>query len=219
MHRPIPDACTVQLLHFKINDPSEVNKIFWRSCSFLLGAVFKRTFKEDVGLLLHSFPPAIVQSGSYAHDVALNESNWEPSKDDLHALSVEMGKLALNNTKIERLEVSHEIAMDIFSENPFKTEQLPSISNKHKGKVTVYRAGDHIDISVGPMMSSTHFIGITKIVAAHKISNSNDTSNLYRIQGISLPTGFTVSAFAFTNVLVPRAKQLVRFSHDNLCGD
>lgn len=39
MHRPIDRSCTLQFKHFKDANPSEVNKIFWRSCSFLLGMV------------------------------------------------------------------------------------------------------------------------------------------------------------------------------------
>lgn len=167
----------------------------------------KKTFKEDSGLILHSFPPAFVKSGSYAHDIKVNESEWTPSNDDFHALSVEMGRFALSDTKIERLEVKSEIAMDIFNENPFKIEQIPNISLKNNGVVPLYRVDDHIDISVGPMISSTRFIGTSRIVAAHKISN---TSNIYRVQGISLPAGFSVSAFAFQNILVPRARKLVR---------
>ena len=58
MHRPLPDSCTLQLLHFKMAEPQIVNKVFWRSCSYLLGAVLQQTFKDEVGCLLHSFPNA-----------------------------------------------------------------------------------------------------------------------------------------------------------------
>lgn len=56
MHRPIPDACKLELLHYQIENPILVNKAFWRSCSFLLGAVVKNSFKDDIKLHLHSFP-------------------------------------------------------------------------------------------------------------------------------------------------------------------
>lgn len=61
MHRPIPFDCTLKLLHMKAEDPQQaslVNKTFWRSCSFLLGAVIENSFEDDVPAVLHSFPPA-----------------------------------------------------------------------------------------------------------------------------------------------------------------
>lgn len=61
MHRPIPSDCTLKLLHMKPEDPQQaalVNKTFWRSCSFLLGAVVENSFQDDVSVTLHSFPPA-----------------------------------------------------------------------------------------------------------------------------------------------------------------
>lgn len=208
MHRPLQDSCTLQLLNFRTNDPTSVNKVFWRSCSFLLGAVMQRTFKESSGLFLHSFPRPNVRSGSFIHDIALNDSNWQPTQKDFHTLSVEMIKFASEAKKIERLEVSHEIALEIFRDNPFKREQLPSISNQHNGVVTLYRVDDHIDISSGPMMSSTSFVQRFKIASTHKISNPGDSCNLYRVQGVALPSGFNVGSFAF-DILVDRARKLV----------
>lgn len=210
LHRPLEDSCTVQLLNFKISDPAPVNKVFWRSCSFLLGAVMSKTFKEESGLKLHSFPPAFVRSGSFVHDIVLNEPNWEPSHSDLHTLTVGLHKMASSDVKIERLDVSLDIALDIFENNPFKSEHIPNIAAKNSDKtVSLYRVDDHIDISVGPMMSSTRFVGLSKIVASHKVSIENAPSNIYRVQGVALPVGFSMSSFAFNNILVPRARKLV----------
>lgn len=208
MHRPLKDSCTLQLLNFRMKDPYAVNKVFWRSCSFLLGAVMQRTFKENAGLFLHSFPYPNVRSGSFVHDIALNESNWQPSEKDFHTFTVELVKLAAEAKRFERLEVTHDIALEMFRDNPFKREQLPNISNKNNGVVTLYRVAEHIDISKGPMISSTDFFQRFKVASVHKISNAEDSCNLYRVQGVALPSGFSVSAFAF-NALVERAKKLV----------
>ncbi len=56
LHRPLEENCTVELLHFHDNDPFHANRAFWRSCSFMLGAVLETVFKEDVFVELHSFP-------------------------------------------------------------------------------------------------------------------------------------------------------------------
>lgn len=211
VHRPIEEACTLQLLNFKGIDPFAVNNVFWRSCSFVLGAVLQRALKSEIGLFLHSFPRPNVRSGSFTHDFTLNTENWKPSIQEMKTLGIEMMKFVRENHKIERLDVNHELALQMFKDNPFKREQLPSISNQNKGVITVYRVADHIDISRGPMIADTTFISKVNISAVHKISK--DESNLYRIQGIALPTGFTLSAYAF-NILKERAKKLVIFHFD-----
>jgi len=61
LHRPIPSDCTLKLLSMKPEDQHQaslVNKTFWRSCSFLLGAVVEGIFQNEISVTLHSFPPA-----------------------------------------------------------------------------------------------------------------------------------------------------------------
>lgn len=178
-----------------------------------------KTFKEESGLHLYRFPPANVKSGSFVHEIALNESAWEPTTSDFHTLSVAMHKIASQDIKIERLEVPLELALEIFEKNPFKVEQLPHIATKTSDRtVSLYRVDDHIDISVGPMMGSTRFIGMCKIVASHKVSSNNDAANFYQVQGVALPVGFSMSSFAFNNILIPRARKLVSFNTKTTLG-
>ena len=56
MHRPIESDCELKLLHFHSLDPTVANKAFWRSGSFLLGAVIELAFREEIPVVLHSFP-------------------------------------------------------------------------------------------------------------------------------------------------------------------
>ncbi len=209
MHRPLEDSCTLQLFNFKMEDPAPANIAFWRSCSFALGAALHRSFKEESNVLLHSFPKPSVRSGSFIHDFSINEANWSPNEKELSLIARELQKFCQENHKFERLCVSHDVALEMFKDNPFKREQLPNISNMNNGIVTVYRAGDHIDISKGPMIGNTGLIHRTRMAAVHKISRKEDTCNIYRIQGIALPIGFRISYYAF-KVLADRAKKLVR---------
>lgn len=205
MHRPLEESCTLELVNFRSKSTFAVNEAYWRTCSFIVGGILERTFKEDAGFCLHSFPRPSVKSGSFTSDFALKEPNWQPKPYDLKTIGVEMKNFVKANDKIERLQVNHDVALEMFKDNPLKREQLPSISNRNNGIITVYRAGDHIDISKGPMIASTRFIERIKISSVHKIFK--DESDLYRIQGISLPQGFTISAYAF-NLLNDRAKKL-----------
>lgn len=56
MHKPLPDTCKLEFLHYKIANPTSVNKVFWRTCSFILGGVISAAFKDNIELKLHSFP-------------------------------------------------------------------------------------------------------------------------------------------------------------------
>ncbi|XP_053687936.1 39S ribosomal protein L39, mitochondrial [Sabethes cyaneus] len=208
MRRPLEDSCTLQLLNFTSPEPQIANKVFWRSCSFLLGAVLQKSFKQEAGLFLHSFPKPNIKSGSFVHDIALSKANWKPSVEELRALSVGMIKLAQQELPIERLDVSNEIALEMFRENPYKREQIPNISAQNNGLITVYRVGDHVDISKGPMVSSSGLLGKCTIAAAHEVppSGSNQLP-LYRIQGVALPVGLNINHFAF-GILEDRAKKL-----------
>lgn len=206
MHRPLQDSCTLQLLNFTMSDPHLVNKAFWRTCSFMLGAVLHDCFKEEAGLFLHSFPSPNIKTGSFVHDFVMKHPNWEPTKPELRALSAGMIKLSAKALPIERLEVNSDLAFEMFKDNPHKKDQLPSISNQNNGKIIVYRAGDHIDISRGPMVGATNFLGKCTISAVHKVCTEGDNV-FYRAQGVALPIGFQLNHFAY-EIIENRSKSL-----------
>lgn len=93
----------------------------------MLGAILQQCFKDDAQLQLHSFPSPSVKTGSFVHDIFIQEPSWSPNSDELRTISAEMIKLAAKNLKIERLEISYDLAVEMFKENPYKKEQLPFI--------------------------------------------------------------------------------------------
>lgn len=150
----------------------------------------------------------LVKSGSFVHDIVLGSRSWIPSKAELRALSAEMIKLAAKDLKFERLEVNNELALEMFKDSRYKNEQLPSISQQNQGRVVLYRMGNHIDISRGPMIASSRFVGKCTVTAAHKVADEGDKEAIYRIQGVALPTGFVVNHVAY-GTLEERARKLV----------
>ncbi|KAK9890969.1 hypothetical protein WA026_013306 [Henosepilachna vigintioctopunctata] len=92
MHKPLPDSCRLELLHYHIPQPSLVNKIYWRTCSFLLGALVNDAFKDNIEVKLHSFPSPNVRSGSFVYDVQLSLDNWQPTEKELRVLSIDFIK-------------------------------------------------------------------------------------------------------------------------------
>ncbi|XP_017483218.1 PREDICTED: 39S ribosomal protein L39, mitochondrial-like [Rhagoletis zephyria] len=207
VHRPLTESCTLQLLNFTVADPHLINKAFWRTCSFMLGAALENSFTDEAQLQLHSFPTPNIKTGSFVYDVVLRAQSWQPSKAELRALSAEMVKLAAKDLKIERLDVNNELALEMFADSHYKREQLPSIAQQNQGRVTLYRIGTHIDISRGPMVASSRFLGKCTVAAAHKIANEGDKDALYRVQGVALPAGFTLDHVAY-GTLEERAKKL-----------
>lgn len=207
MHRPLEADCHLQLLHFRDTDPYHVNKAFWRSCSMLLGATAENIFKEDVHVKLHSFPSPNVKTGSFVYDVNVGLDNWQPSQDELRIMSSQMVNLCQKGLKFERLEVSTELALDMFEDNRYKAEQIPHIASQmSEGKtVVLYRVGDHIDLSRGPMVGDTSFVAKCTVTAVHKIET--DQGILYRFQGVALPKGLLLNHFAY-GILEDRARKL-----------
>ncbi|PSN55985.1 39S ribosomal protein L39 [Blattella germanica] len=87
--------------------------------------------------------------------------------DEMRILSSQMVSFCQNNHKFERLEVSTDLALEMFKDNKYKTEQIPFIASQiSEGKsVILYRVGDHIDLSRGPMVADTSFLGRCTITA------------------------------------------------------
>lgn len=105
----------------------------------MLGAILQGCFKDEAHLHLHSFPSPSVKTGSFVHDIFITEPSWSPNSDEMRTISAEMIKLAAKNLKIERLEVSYDLALEMFKDNPYKKEQLPFIKGSTStGKFHVY---------------------------------------------------------------------------------
>lgn len=215
MHRPLESSCRIRFRHFSEKDVKEVNKIYWRSCSFVLGMAVRLAFKDEVKVLLHSWPRPKIESGSFVYDVAINlNSRWQPSEKELMAFTKIMWQIKEASLPFERLEVDSETAKRMFPRNPFKLSQIDSIAESGQGKVTVYRCGGLIDISVGPMISNTHQIGRISLAAVHPYDSQSDQQKdiFYRFQGVSLPHQLPLSSYLYQNVLLNNARKLNKAS-------
>lgn len=74
-----------------------------------------------------------MKSGSFVYDVKLGLDSWKPTIAELRTLSAEFVIMARKELILERLEVTAEVAMDIFAENPFKIGQIPDIASSNPG--------------------------------------------------------------------------------------
>ncbi|RNA44511.1 39S ribosomal mitochondrial [Brachionus plicatilis] len=212
MNYPLKNSCSLKFLHFKDEDPFNVNLAYWRSCSFILGYLIETAFKDKYFVDLCSFPPPDIKSGSFIYDAKLNIQNWKPSKEELRCLSIMVSKLVAQKLQFEKLKISPEIAMKMFKYNKFKLEQIPAILSIQKSKsesdnlISVYKLGDYVDISKGPMISSTEMIGRFEVTNIFDIETEN-YGQIQRIQGISIPAQLQLHYWTF-NLLAERAAKL-----------
>nr|CAD7449358.1 unnamed protein product [Timema bartmani]CAD7462621.1 unnamed protein product [Timema tahoe] len=92
-----------------------------------------------------------------------------------------MVKLCRQELKLERLSVDSQLALEMFEDNTHKSQQIPHIASQisHDNKVILYRVGDHVDISRGPMVGDTSFVGRCTFTAnaARFPSNTNITES------------------------------------------
>lgn len=72
----------------------------------------------------------------------------------------------------------------------------------------LYRIGDYIDISRGPMISNTQHLGRASITAVHQIVDDVEGFTFYRVQGVALPKDIIINHFAY-NILEKRSSNLV----------
>ncbi|RVX10519.1 Threonine--tRNA ligase, mitochondrial 1 [Vitis vinifera] len=87
----------------------------------------------------------------------------------------------------ERIEVSRNQALEIFSENSFKIEIINDLPEDKT--ITVYRCGPLVDLCRGPHIPNTSFV---KAFACLKASSAywrgnKDRESLQRVYGISYP--------------------------------
>lgn len=206
MHRPLNSECDVKFLTTSAPNTHAVNRAFWRTCSMMLGTVAETAFKDGIGVHLHSFPSPNIKSGSFLHDVSLAFEDWQPTKPELQALSALFVNLSQTKTPVERLTVREDVALEMFKDNPYKTTQIPDIAKNNDSNVVLYRIGEHIDISKGPMIANTGLVGRCTIASVHKLS-TDEFGTLYRFQGIAIPAGVRLNHFAY-GILEERAKKL-----------
>lgn len=209
MHRPLTDDCELRFSHFTDENPFHANKAFWRTGSFLLGYIMNRAFKDHIYVELHSWPAPDIRSGSFVYDMDLKLHDWVPTMEEINCLTRIGYKVQLqkNANVFERLDVDAKIAENMFEHNRYKLDQIPRIAAKSRSgnMVPLYRLGDHVDISGGPMIADPSLIGLFSLSAVHQIRTRYGL--LYRVQGLALPAQLTTRNFTW-KLLLERAQKV-----------
>eukprot|EP00850_Spirogloea_muscicola_P015583 SM000121S25980 [mRNA] locus=s121:32138:38437:- [translate_table: standard] len=117
---------------------------------------------------------------AYYGDTTLSEESFK-------AIEARAARAAKDKQPFERIEVTRQQALDIFSDNTFKVEIINELPEDMT--ITVYRCGPLVDLCRGPHIPST---GHVKAFACLKASASYwrgraDRESLQRVYGISFP--------------------------------
>ncbi|XP_060888694.1 39S ribosomal protein L39, mitochondrial isoform X2 [Labrus mixtus] len=189
LHQPLTRSCSLTLLTFKDSDPTLVNQAFWRSCASLLGQVLETAFKDDFTVALLSAADVPVTSGAFCCDVALDPQldSWTPSEESLRSLTRGAQQLIHQDLAWEPLEVTPSVALEVFSHSRCKQEEVEQkAAESPRGTLMLYRCGDHVLLSGGPLVARTGLCSQYEVTALHSLGQG--PWGLHRrAQGLSLP--------------------------------
>ncbi|KAL6194486.1 hypothetical protein ACLB2K_035570 [Fragaria x ananassa] len=177
MTRPLEGDCELKLFTF---DDDEGRDTFWHSSAHILG----EALEAEYGCKLCIGPCTTRGEGFYYDafygDLGLNEEHFK---------LIESGadKAVKEKQPFERIEVTKDQALEIFSDNEFKVEIINDLPADKT--ITVYRCGPLVDLCRGPHIPNTSFV---KAFACLKASSAywrgnKDRESLQRVYGISYP--------------------------------
>ncbi|XP_026401154.1 threonine--tRNA ligase, mitochondrial 1-like [Papaver somniferum] len=177
MNRPLEEDCELKLFSF---DTDEGRDTFWHSSAHILGEALERQY----GCKLCIGPCTTRGEGFYYDafygDLGLNEDHFK-------IIEKAAEKAVAEKQPFERIEVTRQQALELFSENHFKVEIINELPEDKT--ITVYRCGPLVDLCRGPHIPNTSFV---KAIACLKASSAywrgkKDRESLQRVYGISYP--------------------------------
>ncbi|XP_057753448.1 threonine--tRNA ligase, mitochondrial 1-like [Arachis stenosperma] len=177
MARPLEQDCELRIYKF---EDDEGRDTFWHSSAHILG----QSLEMEYGCKLCNGPCTTRGEGFYYDafygDLGLNDDHFK---------QIEAGALKAAGEKqpFERIEVTRDQALEMFSDNEFKVEIINDLPADKT--ITVYRCGSLVDLCHGPHIPNTSFV---KAIACLKASSAYWRGNkaratLQRVYGISYP--------------------------------
>ena len=107
--------------------------------------------------------------------------------DDLVKIEALMGQRIAAASPFERLPISHEKALELFADQPYKLELIEGFRGQ---ELSVYHDGDFTDLCRGPHVADTGKVGPYKLtsVAGAYWRGDEKRPMLQRIYGVAFPT-------------------------------
>lgn len=172
---PLQEGDQVQLLSFS---EKEGKSIFWHTSAHVLAQAVLRLWPEAKPTI---GPP--IDAGFY-YDFA----NLTISDADFSKIEAEIKKIIKENSRPEKTTYSgKEEALEVFAENPYKTELIQEFSDSDP--ITAYKQGEFLDLCRGPHLPQLGKIKAFKIMRTSGAYWRGDSNKemLTRIYAISFP--------------------------------
>ncbi|KAE9597040.1 putative threonine--tRNA ligase [Lupinus albus] len=177
MTRPFEEDSELRI--YKFND-DEGRDTFWHSSAHILG----QGLEGEYGCKL-CIGPCTTRGEGFYYDAFYGDLGL----NDEHFKQIETGalKAVAEKQPFERIEVTRDQALEIFSDNKFKIEIINDLPPDKT--ITVYRCGPLVDLCRGPHIPNTSFV---KAIACLKASSAywrgdKNRESLQRVYGISYP--------------------------------
>jgi len=172
----------LKIITFKDDAGKEV---FRHSSSHLMAQAIKNLYPD----VKFAIGPA-VEEGFY-YDVDLNK---KLTPEDFVKIEKEMDKIVKENLNIERTKLTKKEALNLFRDNPYKTEMINELEDE---KISIYKQGNFIDFCRGPHVPSTGKLKafkLTKLAGAYWRGDAKN-KQLQRVYGISFPDKKQLNAY------------------------
>ena len=175
---PVPDKSSVGIVTFSTDDIGK--SVFWHSTSHVLAQAVKEIWPEvKLGI-----GPSIEEGFYYDF-----ERETPFVEEDLEKIEKKMAEIIKADYKFKRKTLSKKEALKLFREKgeDYKVELVEEIKDK---EVSIYQAGDFIDLCAGPHVPSTGVIKAFKLLslAGAYWRGDEKRSMLQRIYGVSFPS-------------------------------
>ena len=171
MSTVLNEDCEVEFLTY---NNEEGKKAYRHSTAHIMAQAVKRLY-PDVKIAIG---PAIENGFYYDFDFSTPFS-----KGNVSAIEEEMKKIIKENIPIVRKEISKQEALDLFKDEPYKTELIENLPED--AVISTYTQGDFTDLCAGPHIPSTGYIKAYKITSVTGAYWRGDEHNkmLTRIYG------------------------------------
>ena len=146
------------------------------SCAHLLAEAVKKIYPDA-----KFWVGPVIEDGFY-YDIDLGDKTL--TDEDLPKIENEMKKIAKENKKIVRKELSRDEALDLFKDDPYKIDLINELSDDEV--ITCYTQGEFIDLCRGPHVENTKELKHFKLLKVSGAYYKGDSKNkmLQRIYGV-----------------------------------
>jgi threonyl-tRNA synthetase len=181
MGRPLEADCDLKLFTF---DSDQGRDTFWHSSAHILGQSLEQ---EYPGCKLCTWPCTSRPEEGFYYD-ALMCGDLGLNDDDLKRIESAAKKAVTQKHPFERIQVSKDEALEMFSDNKLKIEIINDLAAADK-TITVYRCGPLVDLCGGPHIPNTSFVKAFACLSASSAywMGNKDRESLQRVRGISFP--------------------------------